>query len=135
MADDVKTANPFEPPEVDVSVTDAQDVGGLVAIVRRWEVYRLYYNVLVLASGLAGVLPLPTVLLRPLTVVAIALWAVGANVLFMIGPACDLYLARYGITHPWPRRLLFLLGTFFAMCFTFSVSLWETLALAGFNAD
>ena len=84
-------------------------------IIRRWEWFRIFYNLALLLVTLFSVAVLggfraPMLLLETATV-----GAVGANVLFFYGPVADGYLQWMGFRHPAIGKLIFAMGTTLAM--------------------
>jgi len=84
-------------------------------IIRRWEWFRIFYNLALLlvtlfSAAVLGSFRAPMLLLETAVV-----GAVGANVLFFYGPVADGYLQWMGFRHPAIGKLIFAMGTTLAM--------------------
>ena len=84
-------------------------------IIRRWEWFRIFYNLALLlvtlfSAAVLGSFRAPMLLLETAVV-----GAVGANVLFFYGPVADGYFQWMGFRHPAIGKLIFAMGTTLAM--------------------
>ena len=108
------------------------------AVLRRWEILRVAYNVLVGATGLLTLMRFPSLSLD--TIFLAVIYGLCANVMYLLGPATELYLRWFA--EAWEGRLvpewvvdfarsrgltglLFVGGTLFAVGLTLIVGLVE----------
>ena len=137
------TDNPYQSPQT-VS-TDPQSLSGSLevnwkSILKRWELLRLPYNLVV---GLAGLLALALVPFSPMTIGGAIIYGLGANVMYLLGPVTELYLNWF--VDAWENRLvprwlarfvrsryvtalLFIAGTLLSVGVTLAIGLGEAFA-------
>ena len=127
------TSNPYSSPleiEMPKPITQRENVVDFAEIIRRWEWFRILYNLALLlvtlvVAAIVGAFRVPLILLETAVV-----GAVFANVLFFYGPVADGYLQWMGFRHPAIGKLIFVLGTVLAMLLAAT-----TVASLGLNFD
>ncbi len=143
------TENPFQPPQTE---TAAPRPSALPApfdwksVLRRWELLRLPYNLIVGVTGLLGLATVPPPFLLA-GLVGADVYGLMANVMYLLGPVTELYLnwfvdAWEGWLVPgWAARfarscyltaLLFVGGLLFSVGLTLAILLFE-MALSPFR--
>jgi hypothetical protein len=141
------TNNPYASPAAAPGGTPASDEAAQLdwkSVLRRWEVLRLPYNLIVGVTGLISLIMFPSVALGELmVVVGIVLYGIGANVCFFFGPIAELYINWFADT--WGKRFflgqifnfsqskvltwfLFTAGTLFSVLLTLFIGLVGALA-------
>jgi len=137
--------NPYAAPASDTSRPDVRPSTDAAALVRRWEKWRLMFNLVVGVTGLLAAMPvmsrsLPKIL--DSIVLEIVAYGIAANLAYFLGPLAELYLiwlahdtagwlsarVRAALGGPAVGRLLFVLGTLFAVLVTAAIGL-----MAGFS--
>lgn len=111
-------SNPYSSPleiETPKPTTQRENVVDFGEIVRRWEWFRILYNlalffVTLLVAAIVGAFRVPVMLLETAVI-----GVVFANVLFFYGPVADGYLQWMGFRNPAVGKLIFTLGTTLAM--------------------
>jgi len=111
-------SNPYSSPleiETPKPITQRENVVDFGEIVRRWEWFRILYNlalffVTLLVAAIVGAFRVPVMLLETAVI-----GVVSANVLFFYGPVADGYLQWMGFRNPAIGKLIFTLGTTLAM--------------------
>ena len=110
--------SPSSSPEIDSPAE--RDPSAPRRIVRNWEKLRIYYNIIVLFTGLSGAALLGS--LRELVTLAPAVVGYGimANLCFFAGPLAELYLTAIHFTDDFRtgRLILFSAGVFISVVFT-----------------
>ena len=84
-------------------------------LVRKWEKYRLIYNVALISTTVLGMLAFVVDPLQADLWAVIFLGACIANLLFMLGPSIDGYLQVVGLRHPLYGLFIFGCGTLLAV--------------------
>ena len=110
--------NPYSAPletEALKPTVPPENVVNFGEIIRRWERFRILYNLALLLvtlvmAAIVGGFRAPMLLLE-----TAVFGAVGANVLFFYGPVADGYLQWMGFRNPVIGNLIFAMGTMLAM--------------------
>jgi hypothetical protein len=94
MNDSDRTQNPYQSPRTitadsQPSVRSVQSDWKL--ILKRWEVLRFLYNVIVGVAGLPALVMIPVPVL-PVAIVGAVMYGFCANVMYLLGPVAELYL-------------------------------------------
>ena len=144
MATDID--NPYASPAAAPAGTPASDEAAPLdwkSVLRRWEVLRLPYNLIVGVTGLISLSMFPSVAWGELMVAGIVVYGVGANVCYFFGPIAELYI--HWIADTWGKRLfggqifnfsgpkastwvLFIAGTLFSVALTLFIGLVGAVA-------
>lgn len=131
--------NPYQSPQAVAAEFERQSpaVVDWKSILKHWEILRIPYNLLV---GLAGLFVLTTVpsSLLPEAVLEAVVYGLAANVLYLLGPAVELYLnwlvdawehrlvprwiANF-VRSPYLLALLFIAGSLFSLALTLVIGL------------
>jgi hypothetical protein len=139
------TENPYQSPQT-VS-TDPPSPGKSSefiwkAVLKRWEILRLPYNLVV---GVAGLLALALIPFSPSAIGGAVIYGLCANVMYLLGPITELYLNWF--VDAWEKRfvprwlagfvrsryltaLLFTVGTLFSVAVTLVIGLAGAFATA-----
>ena len=110
--------NPYSAPletEALKPTVPPENVVNFGEIIRRWERFRIFYNLALLLvtlvmAAIVNAFRVPVLLLETALV-----GAVGANILFFYGPVADGYLQWMEFRHPAIGKLIFALGTILGM--------------------
>ena len=103
--------NPYEPPQHAGAEETKPGEGRTESLLGRWELRRIWFNVVLVAiTLLVGSLPPPLLLLGDFWEFAIG-GAITANICFCSGAVVEWYLSRLGLRGPAVGWLLFLAGT------------------------
>lgn len=132
--------NPYAAPASEPPTPAIHAAIDAAALVRRWEKWRLMYNLIVGVTGLLSTLPLmwrssPEIL--DSLVIGIVAYGIAANLAYFMGPLAELYLiwlahdtagslsarVRAALGSPAVGPSLFALGTLFAMLVTLAIGL------------
>jgi hypothetical protein len=99
------TDNPYQSPSIvpDDSSTLRSPTVDWKAVLRRWEILRLPYNMLVGLVGLLMLTMFPASFL-PNAIVLTLCYGIGANLMYLLGPATELYLNW--VVDAWENRLV-----------------------------
>ena len=135
--------NPYQSPQTvsaDPSSSDTPSEVNWKSILKRWELLRLPYNLIV---GLAGLLALALMGFSPGTIGGAIVYGLGANVVYLLGPVIELYLnwfvdacesrfvprwlARF-VRSRYVTALLFTAGTLFSVTVTLVIGLGAAFA-------
>lgn len=140
-------SNPYAAPASDSPPPAVHAATDAAALVRRWEKWRLMYNLIVGLTGLLSTMPL---LSSPAfgqfadsIVTGIVEYGIAANVAYFIGPLAELYLIwlahdtagwlsarmRAAMSSPSVGPLLFVLGTLFAVLITLAIGLMVSFSV------
>jgi hypothetical protein len=98
---------------------------------KNWEWLRLIYNLGLIAFSFPLAWPLLARMGPGRFLAGAALWAVGANVCFLLGPAVELLLVRLGWDLRGLRYVLFIPGLLLSLYVAFWVIGFTALAVLG----
>jgi len=98
--------NPYQPPQAISAGMASSEKPAEVSwkqIARRWEILRLFYNLIL---GLAGLLTLDMMpnLMAASVIVGVVAYGFCANVMYLLGPVTEMYLNW--IVDSWEGRLV-----------------------------
>jgi len=139
------TDNPYESPQTvsaDLSSPGERAEVNWKSILKRWEILRIPYNLVV---GLVGLLALALIPLSPNEIVGAVIYGLCANVMYLLGPVTELYLNWF--VDAWESRLvprwlarfvrsryltafLFTAGTLFSVAVTLVIGVAGAFAVA-----
>jgi hypothetical protein len=138
------TENPFQSPQAELASSAAQSQVDWKAILKRWEILRLPYNVIVGVAGLLALAMFPPSFL-PRVVGGAVVYGFIANVMYLLGPVTELYVnwfveawegrlvpkqvARF-VRSRYVTALLFVGGSLFSVGLTLAVGLSEAFVAA-----
>ncbi len=141
------TANPYESPTaatVDSPASQPDSQFDWKSILKRWEILRIVYNLMVGAVGLLVLAAVPAPFL-PEAIGSTIVYGLVANLLYLLGPATQLYLIWFAdvwegrLVPRWLARfvrsryltaLLFLVGVLFSILLTLAIGLSEAFTMA-----
>jgi len=101
----------------------------------RWEMMRPLFNLIVGLAGLAALAPYLGQVFHPVPLIGALVYAIVANIAYLLGPFFNLYLAFIGLRQRWVAIVIFSLGTFVSVVITVGLAmtagppLFENLAM------
>jgi hypothetical protein len=139
------TDNPYQSPQTvsgDASSLGKPSEVNWKSILKRWEILRIPYNLVV---GVVGLLALALVPFSPTTIGGAIIYGLGANVMYLLGPIAELYLNWF--VDAWENRfvprwlarfvrsryvtaLLFTAGTLFSVAVTLVIGIGAAFSAA-----
>jgi hypothetical protein len=140
--------NPYQSPRTEDSAANAKPISfagrddSWKAVLRRWEILRAPYNLIVGVAGLMALFLMPAISMTD-ALGGIVAYGLAANVMYLLGPAVELYLRWFAelgqgrIVPPGLQRIvrsryvtivLYVCGTAFSFLLTLFIGLAEGFA-------